>query len=339
MRTPFLRAAFRVRRTLAFSRRVFSTPGLLLALWLLGGRVASAEPVTALAFSTDSRQLLSGGYGRVTIRPTQGNGMPRSLALPLSQVHALAFPPNGKMLAVGGGTPGASGAVCLVRWPEGKVVAILNDHSDLVNALAFSPNGTLLATASADKTVVLRRFPTDGKEKPLRVFTGHTGAVLAAAFSPDGNLLVTGGTDRSIRVWEVGSGKLLRTLDNHTDTIHALAFRPPAKDTPANAPFQCASGSEDRTARVWQPEIGRMVRIVRGAEGALLAVAYAPDGHLLFTAGTEGIIRAVDGDSDAIVKTWPAGHDWIYCLAVSPDGKTLACGDASGQVVTQPIEP
>ena len=46
----------------------------------------------------------------------------------------------------------------------------------------------------------------------------------------------------------------------------------------------------------------------------------------------------IEGDSDTIEETWRAGPDWIYSLAVSPDGATLASGDWAGNVRVQEIK-
>jgi WD40 repeat protein len=64
----------------------------------------------------------------------------------------------------------------------------------------------------------------------------------------------------------------------------------------------------------------------------VLAVLYSKDGSRLFSAGAEGIVRVIDGDSDRILQSWKAHEGWVYSLALSPDGATLASGDWSGQV-------
>ena len=37
-------------------------------------------------------------------------------------------------------------------------------------------------------------------------------------------------------------------------------------------------------------------------------------------------------ESDAVQASWRSSEDWIYALAVSPDGSRLAAGDWAGQV-------
>ena len=155
---------------------------------------------------------------------------------------------------------------------------------------------------------------------------------LALGFSPTDATLATASADRSLKVWSTKDGRLLRTFAQHTEAIHALAFKPrPPKHNTA-APAACITGGDDRTVRLWQPEIGRMVRIIRQHQGPVFALAWLPDGSACFSAGKEGIIRRLDAGSDTIEAAWHDHADWIHALAVSPDGQTLASGDWSGQV-------
>lgn len=297
--------------------------GLLLASLSAAG---APDPVTALVYLPDG-SLLRGGYRAATVLDGESLRPKRRVPLDLARVQDAATSPDGRLLAVSGGTPGESGGLRLLEWPSGRELFRESGAKDLVQAVAFSPDGARLAAAAADGSVALFRLaPAPALERRV---TGHTAAALAVAFSPGGELLVTAGADRVVRAWEAAALKPLRSFDAHGGAVAALVFR---SSSPGGPAAYCATGSEDRTVRVWQPSIGRMVRIVRGHEGSILALAFSRAGDQLFTAGSEGTIRAVDADSDTVLRSWSAHAGWIYSLAVSPDGRRLASGGSDGQV-------
>ena len=125
----------------------------------------------------------------------------------------------------------------------------------MVQAIAWREDGLVFATAAADGLVLVH--PADGREPP-RLLEGHSRAVLAAGFV--GHTLVTAGLDQAVRVWDVETGRILRSLSNRTAGVVGLAVRP---GSPANAPPMVATVGSDRTCRLWQPTIGRMVRLAR----------------------------------------------------------------------------
>src|SRR5262249_40401596 len=75
----------------------------------------------------------------------------------------------------------------------------------------------------------------------------HRGYYSVAALSPDGKLVATGGIDGTIRLWELGSGKLVRALLGHDSYVHGLAFSPGGR-------YLASGGAWDRTARIWEVE-------------------------------------------------------------------------------------
>jgi WD40 repeat protein len=291
---------------------------------------ARAAPVTALVFSPDGTALVSNGDLRIDVRSPKDASIQRVVACDLPRITTLAFAPDERVIAVGGGEPGIRGEVQLLSWPEGKLVHRFGDHADIVTRVEFDPSGKHLAVAASDHSAEIWRIPeNDAPALALRL-NGHSGPVMSVAFSPTGETVITAGTDRSLKVWATADGRLLRGFGHHTEAIHALAFRPRAMGGPS--PVTCASGGDDHTVRVWQPEIGRMVRIVRHHQGPVFALVWSADGTALFSAGKEGIIRRIDGASDSIEAEWRAHTDWIYALALSPDGATLASGDWAGNV-------
>ncbi len=296
------------------------------------GSSLQAVPVTALAFSPDGRLLVSNGDRAIEVRSPKDAAVQRRIECPLSKITSLAFSPDGDWLAAAGGEPGVRGEAVLFSWPDGVPKYRFGNHEDIIVNVAIDPAGQRLVTASADHSAKVWSLTAGVAPTETLTLTGHSAAVLAAAFSPKNGSVVTASADRSLKVWSVADGKLQRSLGHHTEAVHALAFRPAAE-----GPATCASAGDDRTVRLWQPEIGRMVRIVRNHDGPVLALAWSPDGRHLFSAGQEGLIRRINGDSDVIEKQWRSGTDWIYALAVSPDGATLAAANWSGSVKLHPL--
>ncbi len=48
--------------------------------------------------------------------------------------------------------------------------------------------------------------------KLLRTFEGHQDTILSLAFNPQGDMLASGSRDTTVKLWEVHTGKLLRTF-------------------------------------------------------------------------------------------------------------------------------
>lgn len=296
----------------------------------------SSVPVTAMAFHPTGTMLVSAGNKRIEIRSVEDPESVRYLECNLPKILALAYSPDGRFLAVGGGTSGVEGSAQILSWPDGVMRHSEVGFEDLVTGIGFDPTGSRVVISSADHSARVLELTSGVRSSAGAIhLKGHAGPVLAAGFSPSGKVVVTAGSDRSLKVWSAEDGRLIRSLTLHTEVVHALAFRRPVQDDPF--PVTCATAGDDRTVRVWQPEIGRMVRIVRGHEGSVLTLAWAPDGRMLFSAGSEGVIRKIDGASDVIRKEWRAHDDWIHAIAISPDGKWLASGDWKGSVRLWPL--
>lgn len=287
-------------------------------------RASAAVPITSLDFHPAGDVVLVGRSRAADLVPVDPDRTARRLPVDLPQVTAARFVGDGSTLVVAGGTPGVGGAVLHLESATGRELGRWTRDGDVVTAVAVAPSGKGLAVA-AESAVHLVRFPFDSSG-PGRALTGHSAPVRTVAFSADGSLLVSAGADRSVKVWSAETGAALRSFGQHTEPVLALAFAPGA-----GVPT-CATGGEDRTVRVWQPGLGRMVRIVRQPTGGVLALRYTPDGQSLYSAGTDGQVRRIDAASDEVLRSWAASTDWVYALAVSPDGRTVGTGDAGGTV-------
>ncbi len=300
----------------------------LLAALLLSAVVGAdaAVPVTALTFTPHGRQIVYNTATGLVIRDLDDQASPKPLLeLDWPKITDAVFDPSGRWLAVAGGVPGEQGGVLLLDWQLRRVIAKWEEAGDLITAITWTHAGGKLAAACHDQSVRVFAAGAGKLDQPVTL-SGHTRPVFAVAFSPDDKLLISTGADRTLKVWNTETNTLERTLAHHTDVVHALAFRP------QSAAHYCASGGADQTVRVWQPAIGRMVRIVRHHDGAVFTLAWHPQGDRLFSASQEGIVRILDADSDSVLHSWQASTDWIYRLALSPDGNHLVTGDWQGTV-------
>jgi WD40 repeat protein len=281
--------------------------------------------VTALAMAPDNRTVLVGSQVGVSIRGIKSKDA-SILPVKLDHVLCMAFAPDCKTLAIGGGQAAEAGTVELWSWPDKKLRGRLEGHADLVHDLAWFPDGNTLATASADRTV---RLWDVAKKKAKSTLSGHSGPVLSIAVLPDGKTICSGSADQTIRVWNVIDDKLIRALDNHLGAVNALAVRPGrGKDDPVIL----ASAGNDNTVRIWQPEIGRQVRIVRHP-APVFAIAWNHDGSLLTSAGKDGTLRSIDGDSDQIFQERLVSKGWIISLCRPRGSDEIWAGTTIGDIV------
>jgi WD40 repeat protein len=296
------------------------------------GRLAPVSPVlgavAAVAFDPAAARIAAGTYHTVYIMDAaQGKWLTR-LTDHVDLVRAVAFSPDGTLVAAASGASARFGEIKLWNVASGALVRTWRGHTDSIYSIAFSPSGAELASASYDRLIKIWDAAS-GRE--ITTLKEHNDAVYSIAFLPDGRQLVSAAGDRTVKIWDVATGRRVFTMSDATDALYAVAVHPRGSEI--------AAGGADRMIRTWSwtgdPSIlgGRTATLRRStfAHGdSVLRLAYAADGKTLVSTGADRMIKVWDAETLRERVALELQPDWVMDLALSPDGKRLVVGRYDG---------
>jgi WD40 repeat protein len=278
----------------------------------------TGDSPTIFAVAPVGHAVASTGFGGSTVTVWDArNGKVLAATHGLQQVHALAFAPDGRRLAIGSGA-----AARIWEWPTRRTRHVLRRHRRLVTNVRFSGDGTRLATASLDGTAVV----WDARSGRFRAVVGgnRRSEVRDVSFSAKGDRLVTVHADGAARLWNTATGAEI-AADGGGDLRVVVAVL-----SPDGRLF--ATGSEDGAAHVWSFPAGRRVAEFGGHEGRLTGLAFDPSSRIVASASGDGTARlwsARTGDELSVL----AGHDTgVSGIAFSRDGRQAATADGTVRV-------
>ncbi len=146
---------------------------------------------------------------------------------------------------------------------------------------------------------------------------GHSTWIASVAFSPDGKYALSGSDDKTLKLWDIATGKEIRTFTGHTERVNSVAFSPDSK--------YALSGSKDGTTRLWDISTGWDIRTLKG-DG--YSVAFSPDGKLALSSGSD--LKLWDLASGKEIKEFSSKGG--NSVAFSPDGKYALCNSRYGRL-------
>jgi WD40 repeat protein/uncharacterized caspase-like protein len=173
--------------------------------------------------------------------------------------------------------------------------------------------GILVSVLLSAQTVQLQ-----AQQLELVVQTGHSDEITSVALSADGHTLASGSDDQTIKLWEVATGRELRTLSGHLKSVTSLAF--------STDGHTLASGSLDQRIKLWEVGTGRELRTLSGHSHWVNAVVFSADGKTLASGSGDNTIKLWEVATGRELRTLGGHSKSVHSVVFSADGKTLASG-------------
>ena len=293
--------------------------------------------ITALDFSNDGKTLAISGYNEVLLRSSDGKSLKGRLIGLSERIEKIVYSPDGKQLAVTGGTPGQQGEIQVWDVEKNKLRVSKPVTFDTLYGASWSHDGKLIGFGCSDNS--LRAI--DAKTGKQVLFQGaHNDWVLGTAFSKDSSHLISVSRDRSMKLVMV---KTEQFIDNITSiTPGALKGglmaiqRHPSED-------QVLTGGADGTPKIYRiyrqkaRKIGDDYNLIRKFEalpGRIFSTEFNSDGSKIIAGSSydrKGEVRVYSVKDGK--KLWSLKFPTaIYTVAFHPNGKIAAAGGFDGLI-------
>lgn len=246
-----------------------------------------------------------------------------------------ALDKGGELVATGSQTAlirGDNGKVKAYRlpqvlWSQERMIGSPSGESpfaDRVLTVDIDATGKLLVTGGGDpsRTGEVQIWNLADGTLVRNFDNPHTDTVLCARFSPDGKTLATSSSDRMIKLWNVETGELLKTLEGHTHHVNSIAWNVNNR--------QLSSASADASVKIWDVSTGQATRTITGLSGELTRLVYVGrDDRVGFVSG-DNYFRVYRTDNGGRETNAKVAEGYLYALASNRDGTLFVLGGADG---------
>lgn len=246
-------------------------------------------------------------------------------------VGALAWSPNGQMIAVGGGEGISVWTNTFGGRPTDRPKILGHQHVGPVNDLTFSMDGEWLGSTSADPIAILHRIPPSDGHPPGIVFKDRTNvAYNTLALKHDHQVIAIGHSDGIVRVFDehtrptpVGKPPEAYQFQLHGGEVTALAFR---------MGRLYSSGRDGRLVSVDPTNVRSEVTVIGQEPDWIRDFAITPDGRTAFTVCKDGGLSVWDTQACRQIHRVTAHINGTDAISYSRVGGLLATGGRDAQI-------
>jgi WD40 repeat protein/serine/threonine protein kinase len=158
----------------------------------------------------------------------------------------------------------------------------------------------------------------------LMTYSNSKSAVFGVACSPDGRTALTANDDHTLKLWDLATGRQIRTFRGHTAGVICVAISPDGRTA--------LSGSRDHTLKLWDISTGSEIRTFVGHSGDIWSLAISPDGRTAVSGSGDNTLKLWDVVTGRNIRTFSGHKLEIYSVSYNPDGRIVAA--ASPDAIT-----
>lgn len=313
----------------------------------------NTKGVVSKGFSPDGKKIITSSWdGTICLWDSKKGNILNVLKGHKGDVNYASFSPDGKKIV----SASSDKTVKIWNTETGKCIHTLIGHSAGINHATFSSDGKMIVSSSSDKTI---RIWDSDTGLCLRILRGHLDGVCSSAFSHNGKKIVSVSYDHTIRLWNLGqihkedvvnrhdvisfavyneriityasmdniihvwdikTGKDIKILKGHKDSIKQIAISPDKK--------YIASASKDKTIRIWDVQTGKEIQSLFGHTESVNSIAFSPDGKQVVSASSDKTVRFWDVKSGKCNEVYKWHNKKVNYISFSPNGKYVVSASA-----------
>ncbi|POM67566.1 Hypothetical protein PHPALM_16411, partial [Phytophthora palmivora] len=192
-----------------------------------------------------------------------------------------------------------------------------NAHSDGIWSTFWTSNDKIL-TGSVDE-VAKSWDVTENAVSISQQYPGHVLGTISIVGNKAGTHAVTSSLDCQIRVLNLSSGVVEKTIDAGPGELWQVAYSPDES--------KLVSGSQQGKINFFDIEAEKIVQEISTQAKFVLSVAYSPDGKHVACGGFDGFVGVYDVETGSLVHKYEDRTKPVRSVAYSQDGKLFAASD------------